>query len=202
MTQAIFIRHAQSAANVGLPTANFALVPLTEVGLEQAQALADSWPFTPSRMILSPYLRTRQTAAPMIERFPQVPVDTWDIYEFTLWNPLVWGGSEPRDAMEAVTRYWSDADPEHREAGQAESFAELLRRAESVFSRLQMMETQTPVLLFTHGHFIQALRLTVLHPEWTDRQKMREFMAFDDAHWVQNTQQVRAEFDGKLWRID
>ena len=202
MTQAIFIRHAQSEANVGLPTKNFAQVPLTELGLEQAQALADSWPFTPSRIILSPYLRTRQTAAPMIARYTQVPVETWDIQEFTLWNPVVWGGSEPRDAMEAVTRYWNDADPEHRQAGQAESFAELLRRAESVFSRLETMDTPTPVLLFTHGHFIQALRLTVLYPEWTDRQKMLEFMAFDDAQWVNNTQRVSAEFDGKLWRMD
>jgi len=42
----------------------------------------------------------------------------------------------------------------------------------------------------------------VLYPEWTDRQKMQEFMAFDDAQWVNNTQRVSAEFDGKLWRMD
>jgi broad specificity phosphatase PhoE len=202
MIQAIFIRHAQSEANVGLPTADFAQVPLTELGLEQARALADTWPFTPSRIILSPYLRTRQTAAPMLARYPQVPIETWDIHEFTLWDPAAWGGSEPRDVMEAVARYWSDADPEHRQAGHAESFAELLRRAESALSRLEAMHAAAPVLLFTHGHFIQALRLTVLYPQWTDRQKMQEFMAFDDAQRVHNTQCVSAEFDGRLWRVD
>jgi broad specificity phosphatase PhoE len=199
--RAIFVRHGQSAANIGLPTADFAQVPLTELGFEQADAVAALWDFTPSRIFVSPYLRAQQTAAPTIARFPSVPVENWDIYEFTFWDPAYWTGGEPRDQMEKVSLYWSRADPELRYGG-AESFSMMMQRARTTLRRLEAFVMGAPVLLFSHGHFIQAVRLVVLHPEWTDREKMQQFLAFDEAHWVQNTQRVTADFDGMSWKID
>jgi broad specificity phosphatase PhoE len=200
--QAIFIRHAQSTANAGEPTSDFARVPLTELGWQQARTLAASWTFAPSRIILSPFLRTIQTADPTIARFPQVPVETWDIHEFTFWDPVYWGGGEPRDQPEAVACYWNIADPDHHYGTQAESFADMLRRAEGALQKLQSLKVDAPVLLFTHGHFLQALRQTILHPQWSDKEKMQDFIAFDDAEKVQNTQLVPASFDGQNWRLD
>ena len=200
--RALFIRHGQSTANVGEPTKNFALVPLTELGEQQAQELADSWKFTPSRIIVSPFLRTQQTAAPTVARFPDVPVETWAIHEFTLWDPQHWTGGEPKDLMHEVDRYWAEADAEERYGGGAESFAMMLERAQTALGQLAAMDEASPVMVFTHGHFIQALRLVVLHPDWTAVQKMQIFRAFDEARWVKNTQVVTAEFDGTLWHID
>lgn len=202
MKRAIFIRHGQSTANVGLPTKNFAQVPLTDLGWEQARAVAERWEFVPELIAASPFLRTQQTAQPTIERFPAVPVETWPVYEFTFWDPAHWSGGEPKDMMHEVDRYWNAADPEERFGGGAESFAMLLARAGETLERLQATRSEAPVLVFTHGHFIQALRLTVLHPEWSAHEKMKHFRAFDDARWVQNTELVPAEFDGTRWKMD
>jgi broad specificity phosphatase PhoE len=196
MIRAIFVRHGQSTANIGLPTENFALVPLTELGHEQARAVAELWDFTPSRIFVSPFLRAQQTAVPTIARFPNVSTEDWDIYEFTLWDPAHWTSGEPRDQMEKVALYWSGADPELRYGSGAESFSMLLQRARSTLRQLESLHVDAPVLLFTHGHFIQAVRQVVLHPDWQD------FLAFDEARWVQNTQRVTAEFDGISWKID
>jgi broad specificity phosphatase PhoE len=201
MTRALFIRHGQSTANVGEPTKVFSAVPLTELGQQQARDLAAKWTITPSLIAVSPFLRTQQTAAPTIARFPDVPVETWPIYEFTFWDPAYWTGGEPKDMMHEVDHYWMAADPELRYGGGAESFAMMLQRAEDTLQRLASRDLPSPTMAFTHGHFIQALRMTVLHPDWTPAQKMREFRAFDDAYWVQNTQVVKAEFDGTLWSI-
>lgn len=202
MTSVLFIRHGQSTANVGEPTKVFSEVPLTELGKQQARELAAKWTITPSLIAVSPFLRTQQTAAPTIARFPEAPVETWPIYEFTFWDPAHWTGGEPKDMMHEVDHYWMTADPDLRYGGGAESFAMMLHRAENTFNQLAGLEVTSPVMVFTHGHFIQALRLTVLHPEWTPTKKMREFRAFDDAYWVQNTQVVTAEFNGTLWKID
>jgi broad specificity phosphatase PhoE len=202
LIRAIFVRHGQSTANIGLPTEDFALVPLTELGHEQAKAVAAQWDVTPSRIFVSPFLRTQQTAAPTLKRFADVPTESWDIYEFTLWDPAFWTGGEPRDQMEKVALYWSTADPDLRYGGGAESFSMMLERARTTLHKLEKLDVDASVVLFSHGHFIQAVRQVILHPEWTDKQMMQDFLAFDEAQWVQNTQRVTAEFDGMSWKID
>jgi broad specificity phosphatase PhoE len=207
MTQAIFIRHGQSTANVGQPTKNFAKVPLTSLGEQQAAALVDTWQESPQLIAVSPFLRAQQTAKPTAALFPDVPVETWPIFEFTFWDPQFWVGGEPRDLTHHVERYWSDADPDTRYGNGsgtegAESFAMMLARAEETFSRLAALEIDKPILLFTHGHFIQALRLTAWHPEWSARKKMQAFLPLDTDRWVENTQKVPATFNGTLWKMD
>ncbi|WP_241212739.1 MULTISPECIES: hypothetical protein [unclassified Sphingomonas] len=44
--------------------------------------VARAWTETPSLIVTSPYLRTRQTAQATIQRFPTVPVEVWPIEEF------------------------------------------------------------------------------------------------------------------------
>jgi broad specificity phosphatase PhoE len=207
MTQAIFVRHGQSTANVGEPTKDFAKVPLTPLGEQQAAALADQWQETPPLIAVSPFLRAQQTAQPTAARFADVPVETWPIYEFTFWDPQFWKGGEPRDLMHHVDRYWRDGDPNARYGSGpgsegAESFAMMLARAEETFARLEAIKSEVPVLLFTHGHFIQALRLTAWHPEWSASEKMQAFLSLDAERWVENTQKIPATFDGTRWKMD
>jgi len=166
-TKAIFIRHGQSCANVGIWDGEFSQIPLTKLGLEQVQVLANSWDFAPDRIIVSPYLRTEQTAAATIARFPDVPVERWPVHEFTYWDRQYWGGTTPEDDREGVARFWRICDPEHRfsatEVGEtAESFADLLLRGEVMFDRLAKFPRGERILVFTHGHFMQALRHVLL----------------------------------------
>lgn len=196
----MFIRHGQSTANAGAPTENFALVPLTALGQEQARVLAESWTVTPALILVSPYLRAQQTAQPTIARFPGVPVETWDIHEFTYWDPANWdGGDEEEDAW--VERFWNEADAERRH-GNAENFRAFLGRAQATLARLAALKLDGPVMLFTHGHFIQAIRHAILFETWSAHAVMGAFRENDARAWVRNTQIVRAEWDGRHWKLE
>jgi prepilin-type processing-associated H-X9-DG protein len=197
----VFIRHGQSAANVGYWDGSFAEIPLTELGWKQARALAARWDFVPGRIVISPFLRTRQTAEPTIERFPEVPVEIWPIQEFTYWDRDNWSGSAPEVMQDEVARFWRVADPTYRQGGGAESFGDLLGRARAALSRLERMEVEAPVLLFTHGHFMQALRHDLNFPDWSMQQKMATFYEVDERFKVKNTELMTLKFDDGKWRL-
>jgi broad specificity phosphatase PhoE len=199
--EAVFVRHGQSTANAGMWDQNFAQIALTELGWEQSRRLAEQWTFTPSLIVVSPYLRARQTAEPTIARFPGVPVEVWDIYEFTHWDKQHWNGSAPEIEPEEVAKFFRVADPEFRRGG-AETFAEFQGRARAALTRLETLKVESPVMLFSHGHFMQAVRQTVMFPQWSAEEKMLAFRDFDERFKVQNAQQVRAKFDGTRWSID
>jgi broad specificity phosphatase PhoE len=199
--RATFIRHGESMANIGQWDGGFAEIPLTNLGEEQAEVLAGKWDFTPDLIVVSPYLRTQQTAAPTISRFPSVPVETWPIHEFTFWDPAYWQSINSENFFRDIERFWRDADPDFRHAAGTESFRDLLGRAENALLRLEERTDVDRVLLFTHGHFMQALRHTLLWPEWTAAEKMANFRNFDDAHRVKNTETIRTELKDGEWRI-
>jgi broad specificity phosphatase PhoE len=205
-TRATFIRHGQSRANVGRWDGEFSQVPLTELGLEQAQTLADSWEFTPDRIIVSPYVRTEQTAAPTIARFPEVLVERWPIQEFTYWDRAYWGGTTPEDDREEVARFWRICDPEHRYAavegsGTAESFSDMLLRAETALLRMSEFPPGERILLFTHGHFMQAMRFVLKFPEWGPKEKMENFRSYDEQFKVKNCELMEAVLEDEKWRL-
>ncbi|MBO6236474.1 MAG: histidine phosphatase family protein, partial [Schwartzia sp.] len=64
MKEILWIRHAQSIGNAGMPTENRSSFPLSAVGYEQAEALAKKIPFTPDLIVASPFRRAWETAAP------------------------------------------------------------------------------------------------------------------------------------------
>ncbi|CAM5569157.1 hypothetical protein SSCI18S_05901 [Sphingobium scionense] len=85
--RAIFIRPGESTGNAGVPCHDLATIALTERDHEQARAITANWVEAPALIVTSPYTRTRQTAAPTIARFPDAPVKTWPIEEFTYLQP-------------------------------------------------------------------------------------------------------------------
>jgi len=197
--RATFIRHGESMANIGQWDGGFAEIPLTNLGERQSEILAGKWDFTPDLIVVSPYLRTQQTAAPTIARFPDVPVETWPIHEFTFWDPAYWDAG-PDDTFEMVERFWRKADPDYRHAKETETFRDLLGRTEAALARLAA-RPEKRVLLFTHGHFMQALRHTLFYPEWTPHEKMANFRAYDDVHRVRNTETMNVELANGEWRF-
>jgi len=134
--KAVFIRHGQSTGNAGAPCHDLASIELSDLGHEQARDIAGGWTEVPSLIVTSPYLRTRQTAAPTMERFPGVPVEVWPIEEFTYLQPSRWNGTLSAERMPYLERYWAVADPDYCDGEGAESFATLLRRAKAALARL------------------------------------------------------------------
>jgi hypothetical protein len=49
----------------------------------------------------------------------------------------------------------------------------------TTLARLDRLPPDALALAFTHGQFMQALRISLLFPQWDNKQKMEHFWAFD-----------------------
>ena len=197
--RAVFIRHGQSTGNAGVPCTDLATIELTELGWSQAQGVAAGWDRPPTLIVTSPYLRTRQTAQPTIERFSDVPVETWPIEEFTYLQPGRWNGTSSAERMPHLERYWADADPGYCDGDGAESFAALLRRAEAALARLAALPSPSLAFIFSHGQFIQAVRAVVTEPELDDQDKMRRFWRKGEPPAIGNAELVAFDWTDGRW---
>jgi broad specificity phosphatase PhoE len=196
----VFIRHGQSTGNAGVPCNDLATIALTDLGREQARQVATDWTEMPSLIVTSPYLRTQQTAAPTIERFPDVPVEIWPIEEFTYLQPSRWNGTSSAERMPHLERYWDAADPAYCDGEGAESFSSLLRRAETALKRLANLPAPGPVYVFGHGQFIQAVRAIVIDTDLDDRGKMLRFWRKDEPPAVSNAERLGFCWIGNHWK--
>ena len=197
--RAIFIRHGQSTGNAGMPCHDLATIELTEKGWNQARQVAADWTETPSLIVTSPFLRTQQTAAPTIERFPDVRVEAWPIEEFTYLQPSRWNGTLSADRAPQLIRYWGEADPAYCDGEGAESFGALLRRAEAALGRLAALPSPGPVYVFSHGQFIQAVRAVVMESELDDRGKMLRFWRKGEPPAIGNAELVSFVYSDQRW---
>ena len=196
---AIFIRHGQSTGNAGIPAHDLSLLELTELGWRQSREVAASWTETPSLIVTSPYLRTQQTAAATIERFRDVPVEVWPIQEFTYLQPSRWNGTFSSERLPAIERYWAEADPEYLDGEGAESFSNLLERAQTALDRLEAMPEDALVYVFSHGQLIQAVRSLVIDAKLSDRDKMRKFWG-KGSPAISNAELVELSVEDGAWR--
>lgn len=198
MLTVYFVRHGESAANVGTATSDPALIPLTEKGWEQARAVAAAFDLAPTLIVTSPYERAADTAKPTIGRFPGVPVEVWPVEEFTYLSPSRCSNTTAADRKPWVESYWTSADPEFVDGSGTESFAGLVQRARESLRRLHGMSGF--VAVFGHGQFIQAVRWLVAEsPERIDSEAMRAFRAFDLKHPISNCQVITINHDGQRW---
>lgn len=197
--RAIFIRPGESTGNAGVPCHDLATIALTERDHEQARAITANWVEAPALIVTSPYTRTRQTAAPTIARFPDAPVETWPIEEFTYLQPARWNGTRSAERMPHLERYWSAADPDYCDGEGAESFATLLRRCEAALARLAAMPPASLVYVFGHGQFIQATRAIVADAHLDDREKMRAFWRKGEPPAISNAERVEIRLEGDRW---
>lgn len=184
MVRVWLIRHGQSESNAGLPSTDWAAIPLTELGRQQADQVAGAFTDPPQLIVTSPYLRARQTAQPTIGRYPGAAVGEWPVQEFSYLAPL--GRATTSHEREPEVRaYWERADPQLTEPG-AESFAGLLGRVTGFLGRLGGQHTG-PVAVFSHGIFMRAVAWSLLtgvtEPTPAD---MRQFRAFTSLYPVPN----------------
>jgi broad specificity phosphatase PhoE len=151
-------RHGESIANAGGVTGDPASIPLTALGEEQARRLAANCVIAPELILSSPFRRARDTAQPLIERFPEASVETWDVQEFTYLSPSRCSDSTRAQRRPMVEAYWARSEPGYVDGPGAESFAEFANRVTRVMTALQHREERL-VCLFGHEQFIQAMML-------------------------------------------
>jgi broad specificity phosphatase PhoE len=195
----IFVRHGQSTGNAGIATFDLATLELTDTGREQAARVAGDWQATPTLIAMSPYLRTHQTAQPTRERFPSVQTRILPMEEFTYLEPSRWNGSSREERWPHVEAYWAAADPVYQDGPGAESFNTLLVRVDQTLQTLQTLPQDALVYAFSHGGFMQAMRVSLLHPAWSSKQKMAHVPHLHAKFPILNCDMLEASFDEWRW---
>lgn len=190
------IRHAESEGNAGARTLDAASMRLTPKGIRQAEALAEREIAAPDLLICSPYRRALDSAAPLMRRFPAVPLETWPVEEFTPLAAAGWRNTTAADRRGAVDAYWQAMDPQRVEGPGAESFAGFLARVESAWQRLKALSGGT-VLVVSHRKFMAALVFNVLSAErGVSARRMRQFRSFDQAVPIPNGARIDLRLRG------
>ena len=192
------VRHGQSVANAGGITADYDNIPLTELGKHQAEAFTATCTEAPDWMGLSPYLRARETAAPLLARFPNVPTIELDVHEFTYLATGRCDGMDSAARQPLVDAYWSQMNPEYCDGIGAESFVELCVRAEAF---LNWASGQAGFgVVFTHEQFIRAVLVATMYPsEKPTVTLMRRFFALRSGMPIPNAAIVRLRRDKGRW---
>ena len=158
MKEIYIIRHAESISNAGEKTDSHDTIPLSEKGRRQAKELAEKLNIIPELIIVSSYSRTRETAKPFIERHSSVPIETWDVQEFTFLNPEIYNGTTGEQRFEAAKKYWTEASIHHKEIESVESFSEMTKRMAKLINDLKDRPEKI-ITIFSHGRFIHGLKL-------------------------------------------
>lgn len=153
------IRHAQSEGNIGLRTTIHSDIRLSAEGEKQAEELAAKTDFCPQLIVMSPFLRARQTAMPLCRKYPAVPTEIWPVEEFTFLDADRCNNTTPEERRPWVEAYFKRNDPDYVDGKGAESFAMLLARAEDMLTRLRALPAENTTLVITHGNFIRATML-------------------------------------------
>lgn len=156
-------RHAESLANAGERTFDVAAIPLSEKGRLQALALAGALTDAPDRIVVSPFLRSAQTAEPSAARFETAQSAVWPIQEFTYLDPVACVGTSWIERKPMIDAYWARLDPDHVGGVGAESFSMLLARARGFLERLAGVEEAISMII-SHGQFMQAALVLADHP--------------------------------------
>ncbi len=189
------IRHAESLANLGELTSEPREIPLSENGLRQADKLASRIIDRPDLIIVSPYIRSQQTAEPLFRRFSGVTTETLLVQEFTYLSVSRCRGTNFESRKPWVAEYWERADPNYFDGDQVESFAEFIERCKAFVRQMHVREFEL-AFAFTHELFIKGVLWSSLqfgHEMKSDA--MISFQKFMTSFSIPNTSIVRMKFD-------
>lgn len=175
MKEILWIRHGQSTGNAGMPTGSNSSFPLSPLGVEQAKATAGRIPFVPDLIVASPFRRAWETAAPTSARYPWTSLEIWpEVHEFTYLSPASCVGTTQQERRPRVEAYWTLMDPDYRDAEDAESFRDVMGRAEAALERLRS-RWENRILVFSHEQFIKCAQLALYQDPRPLNEKMRTF---------------------------
>jgi len=207
----ILARHAHSEGNAGKRTSGFAEIALTEDGHRQAETLAkqviDRFGVNAiGRIITTPYVRTQQTAAPLIQRVGLEPLVMPGMREITYLQPSNADGKtfderrELRDVFWAATKLNLDyVDEGELPLDSARSF---VKRIHDSLDELAVIVEEDPRLHVVYSHeFPVATALNIARGKSDDEiiATMIEHQKVVPA--IDNTQAVGLTYKNGKWTL-
>jgi broad specificity phosphatase PhoE len=153
-------------------------VALTELGREQACAVARRVDRRPDLLIVSPFLRARATCEPIQARWPATRSETWPIQELTYLSPARCNGTTSATRRPMVDAYWRRCDPHYVDGSDSESFSAFSNRLRDFHQRLLALDCAY-VIAVGHGQFFRAYTMCLtdgftVTPEWMARYRKVE----------------------------
>ncbi len=152
------IRHAESLSNAGEKSETHGGIELSQTGRDQAIKFSQQVNFRPDLIVVSPYIRTHRTAAPLIQKYPLVKVEEWPVQEFSILDANRCRNTSQAERRPWVMEYYARNDADYVDGEGAESFNQLLKRVDDMLNRLRKISIDKKVLIFTHGNFIRAVK--------------------------------------------
>ncbi|MDR2902175.1 MAG: phosphoglycerate mutase family protein [Lactobacillales bacterium] len=163
------IRHAQSLTNIGhrisYPTAE---VALTEEGQKQAQLLADTFDISPDLIVYSSYLRARQSAEPLIKKFPLVKTEEWEVArEVHFLSTKAYQNTSKEERKKMINDNFETYGLDYVMGAGAESFNQVVSRAEVFLEKMRTLPEHQNTVIFSHGGIIKILNMILAGKERT-----------------------------------
>lgn len=189
MKKIYLVRHGKSTANAGgeiLPNAD---IELTTLGHQQAKEVAQWVVQTLGDDIrsvgVSSYIRTLQTAQPLLDQLDITPTVIEGLQEFDLIGFSGLKGLTFEQRMAITNAYWKEADPAIPNAEDAESFQQFYQRIPKVLAQFATFESGNHVV-FTHGYWISMLIWYLLGLPADQAQGVVKFRQFELCIRAQN----------------
>ena len=154
------IRHAESTANAGEISQPNHEVDLTAKGRAQARQLAERLTLKPSKVVISEFIRTRQTAQPWLDKLGIEPEVDGLINEFNVLGYSVIKGMTGKQRQPVGQRYWRKCSLQERIGDDGETFAEFSARVSQFLDTLPTREDGS--VIFIHGMFIKLIMWRLL----------------------------------------
>jgi alpha-ribazole phosphatase len=171
------IRHAESEANINGKTLSHASITLSGNGHIQAQTLCSLLPKI-DQVMVSKYLRTQQTAAPILEKYKLDFEVNEHLHEFSYLSERKCANTNLNDRKAWVNAYWNKMDFQHRDADDAESFEDLYLRVQAFYDKLKTVAedyAEKNLAVFSHGQFLQLLIMQIQQPSLLTKELMQQF---------------------------
>lgn len=168
-----WVRHGESVGNAGARTKDPGSYSLTPRGTAQAEAFAAKLTREPGLIVVSPYTRAQETAAPTIARFPGARVEQWPVQEITYLAPVRCIDTTQVERRFMAREFWAKCDPHYTDGDGAETFALTVGRAQAAIASLRA-RTDGFTLLFSHGVFMRIMHwITLTRRPVIDAEAMR-----------------------------
>ena len=201
MTRIYCVRHGQSTANAGGVTMEHAAIPLSQLGIAQAEALAGLLDAEPSRVLVSSYVRALQTAAPYCARVHcQAEVHPL-LHEFSALDADQLQGMMGGQRRPLADAYWASADPQLRAGPKAETFAEFSARVDAFVVGLARLPDRS--VLVGHGIWFGLVFWKLLGFTANDSAGMRAFRRFQSGLPMPNcaVYELDGPHSGHRWNL-
>ena len=173
-TTVYFVRHGQSHANVA-PVFQAPDSPLSEIGLMQAQRIAERVSkLSAEALIASPFRRSSETAE-AIAKMTGMEVEYSELFVERIKPTCINGKPYDDEAANAIWRDWDKSlyTPGKRVLD-GENFDDLVERADDALAFLRKRPERSLVVV-THGYFLRTILARVLLGEMISGDAFKRF---------------------------